>query len=98
MFPVSKSSPFLSQIKPKGAVCRDQINDCDLPEFCTGKSELVGITRLLPLPEVLENSLIYKAPSRTLKIPLKIFRLAGFYPSLEKPWDFKIMTGECNMI
>ena len=30
------------QLKAKGSLCRDKVNECDLPEFCTGKSELVS--------------------------------------------------------
>ena len=29
---------FTLQLRPKGYLCRDATNECDLPEFCTGRS------------------------------------------------------------
>ncbi|CAB3991850.1 Disintegrin and metallo ase domain-containing 12 [Paramuricea clavata] len=30
------------KIKSKGLICRDKVNDCDLPEYCDGKSQVCG--------------------------------------------------------
>ena len=35
-------SPY--QIKSKGSLCREKVNDCDLPEFCDGKSSIVSLS------------------------------------------------------
>ncbi|XP_022790487.1 disintegrin and metalloproteinase domain-containing protein 8-like [Stylophora pistillata] len=33
------------KVKPQGSLCRDKVNECDLPEVCTGKSELCPINK-----------------------------------------------------
>ena len=36
---------FLSyQIRSEGSLCREKVNDCDLPEFCDGKSPIVSLS------------------------------------------------------
>lgn len=35
---------FLSyQIRAKGSLCRDKVNDCDLPEYCDGETTYVSL-------------------------------------------------------
>lgn len=34
----------MPQYEQRGAVCRDAVNDCDIPEMCTGDSSQVELT------------------------------------------------------
>ena len=36
--PKQSSKPILFQVKPQGTMCRNAQGDCDLDEFCDGKS------------------------------------------------------------
>lgn len=37
---------YTMKIRPRGAMCRDELNECDIADYCSGRSALVSCSKI----------------------------------------------------
>lgn len=74
---------FLCQYELRGATCRGSVNDCDIPETCTGDSSQVKevpqcICTCIEMLERLNGQIMFSLSLSLLQCPHNVHKLDGY--------------------